>query len=165
VRFHFALAAAAVMAVAATPAAAQSGAEDLPPDFTPDTVTPDDPFGDIDVSGAGQTVGEIYTFAAGLSGAELIEVLRRCQVIHPLTVSAQMLVDVDTVEGADDENVDDAGDVAGDDEPPPMPAGDLAVAGDVYYDAEHLTLCENLQGIVLGVDITDPMDMEADDAR
>lgn len=156
------LCSAAAIAIAGV-AEAQPRDRNVPQEYTPDNVVPENPFGEIDVTDAGESVEDVYAFASRLDGSQLIELLRRCQVIHPLTVTVQMLVDVDTQQGDEGAPADGAaGDVAGDNEPPPTPAGDLAGGADVYYETEHVSLCTNLQGIILAVDVTDPMDMEAD---
>ena len=46
-------------------------------------IDPANPFGDIDIGRAGATPTEITTFVGGLSGAQVLDVIGRCNVIHP----------------------------------------------------------------------------------
>src|SRR5215207_8712123 len=47
-------------------------------------VDPARPFGDIDVTAAGATPEEVLTFLRGLTGAQVLETIQRCQVVAPV---------------------------------------------------------------------------------
>jgi len=121
---------------------ALTGNEAVPRHYTPENVTPDAPFGELDVSAAGDSTESLRAYLDGLSGGQLIELIQRCLVINPVAMLPAMSYAGIPAAAAAELNDGDGADA---------PDSDREMfGGESAFDEPATTFCMYLQRVVFG---------------
>jgi hypothetical protein len=121
---------------------ALTGNEAVPRQYTLENVTPDQPFGELDISAAGDSTESLRTYLGGLSGAELIELIQRCLVINPVAMLPAVSYAGIPAAAAAELNDGDG---------PDAPDSDQELfGGESAFDEPATTFCTYLQRVVFG---------------
>lgn len=133
-------------ALLATTSLAQAPAEPaMPGGDLQYPVDPARPFGDIDITAAGATHEEVEAYLGGLTGAQVIAVIRSCNVIRP------------GFGGDFEENPPANAPAAGGGAPAagaPAP-GAPAPGADIEYPADAVAFCGHVNMILFGIEDED----------
>jgi hypothetical protein len=132
---------AALAMIAPTFANALTG-EAVPRDYNAENVSPDQPFGELDISAAGDSAATLREFLSGLTGEDLIELIQRCLVIAPVAMLPAVSYAGIPAEAAADMADGEANDA---------PDSDRELFGGVSaFDEPTTSFCVYMQRVVFG---------------